>query len=179
MKVFFSILSLLICSIILTFFIGCFYSYNYPMKYKEEIMTYSKEFNIDGAIIASVANVESNFREEVESNKGAIGVMQLLPSTAEWIANKLDEDYDVENLKKADYNLKLGSYFLSYLINYFDEMELGICAYNAGQGNVRAWLKDKHYSKDGKKLDFIPFNETKNYLNKVLKSYNYYKNRYN
>ena len=58
-------------------------------------------------------------------------------------------------------------------------MELGICAYNAGQGNVRAWLKDKHYSKDGKKLDFIPFNETKNYLNKVLKSYNYYKNRYN
>lgn len=179
MRTFFVILSLAICSVILTFFVGCFYAYNYPMKYKDEINMYSTQYDINGAIVASVVNVESNFREEVKSNKGAVGLMQLMPSTAEWIANKIGEEYSEEKLKEADYNLKLGSYYLSYLINYFDDMKIGVCAYNAGLGNVSSWLKDKQFSSDGKSLDNIPFKETKNYLNKVLKSYNYYKNRYN
>lgn len=163
---------------ILTFCIGAFNAYFYPMTYKDEILKLGNDFGVKSGLIASVANVESNFNEKACSNRGAIGVMQLMPSTAQWIAGKLGESYSEEMLENGEYNLKLGSYYLSYLIDYFDDERLGICAYNAGQGNVSAWLKNQDYSKDGKTLEEIPFKETKNYLNKVYKNYNYYKNRY-
>ena len=178
MKTFFSILSLVLCVIILSFFIGAFNAYFYPMTYKEEIQLYSKNYEVSGALIASVANVESNFKEDAVSNKGAKGIMQLMPNTAKWIAGKIGENYSDELLTQGEYNIKLGSYYLSYLIKYFQDEKLGVCAYNAGQGNVSSWLKNQEYSKDGKTLIKIPFPETQNYLNKVYKNYNYYKNRY-
>lgn len=178
MKTSFVIISLVICATILSFFIGSFYAYYYPMKYKEQIVEYSKSYEVDGALIASVANVESNFRENAISKKGAVGIMQILPSTAEWIAGQMGEEYNKDKLEEGEYNLKLGSFYLSYLIEYFGEIKLAVCAYNAGQGNVKNWLKDDRYSSDGIKLNKIPFKETENYLNKVLKNYKYYKNRY-
>jgi len=178
MKIFFSILSLSICAILLSFCIGAFNAYFYPMTYKEEIQFFSREYGVKSALVASVANVESSFDEEAISNKGAVGVMQLIPSTAQWIANKIGVEFSNEKLLQGEFNLQLGAYYLAYLIDYFKNEKLGICAYNAGQGNVSSWLKNKEYSSDGKTLNKIPFKETKNYLNKVYKNYNYYKNRY-
>ena len=155
MKYLYSLLGLTICAIIISFCIGAFFSYNYPMKYSSEIKRYSKEFDINSALVASVANVESNFREDVISNKGAKGIMQLMPATAEWVAGKINQDFEEERLLDGEYNLMLGSYYLSYLINYFNSEKLGVCAYNAGQGNVAAWLKNKDYSDDGKSLKKI------------------------
>lgn len=148
------------------------------MKYSEEIKSVSLECGIDGALLASVANVESGFKKDVISSKGAIGIMQIMPTTAKWIAQKNEKDYSEQLLKNGEYNIMLGGYYLSYLIDYFGDTQLGICAYNAGQGNVTKWLNDENYSKDGKKLNIIPFKETRNYLNKVNKNYYYYKNRY-
>lgn len=148
------------------------------MTYREEITSFGNAYGVKSALVASVANVESNFNENAVSNKGAVGVMQIIPSTAQWLASKIGEEYSEEKLLDGKFNLKLGTYYLSYLINYFGNEKLGICAYNAGQGNVSSWLKNGEYSKDGKNLDKIPFEETKNYLNKVYKNYNYYKNRY-
>lgn len=148
------------------------------MKYKEEISQCSMIYNVDGALIASVANVESNFREDVVSSKGAIGIMQLIPSTAEWVANKIGESYSEDKLYDGDYSLKLGSYYLSYLISCFGDKKTAICAYNAGQGNVKSWLANSKYSSNGKTLDKIPFKETEKYLNKVIKNYSYYKLKY-
>ena len=74
--------------------------------------------------------------------------------------------------------MSLGAYYLSFLIDYFQDERLGICAYNAGQGNVSSWLADERYSEDGKTLKEIPFEETRIYLQKVLNNYNYYKNKY-
>ncbi len=178
MRTFLSIFSLSILAIIISYLLGCFYAYSYPMKYKSEIENYSSDYGVKSALIASVANVESNFNESALSNKGAIGIMQLLPSTAEWLAEKLNENYSEEMLYNGEYNLKLGSYYLAYLIKYFKDEELGICAYNAGQGKVKEWLADKQYSSDGKNLNLIPYKETADYLNKVSKNYKYYKNRY-
>ena len=161
MKTSFVIISLSICAILLSFLIGSFYAYYYPMKYKEEIVLYSKQFSVEGALVASVANVESNFDEDAMSNKGAVGLMQILPSTAEWIAGQIGEDYLEEKLKEGDYNIKLGSFYLSYLLKYFGDWKLAICAYNAGQGNVKSWLKDERYSKDGLSLNKIPFKKLK------------------
>lgn len=178
MRTFFIFFSIAILGIFFSYFIGAYNAYFYPMKYSKEIEFFSEKYDVGGAIIASVANVESNFDENAVSNKGAIGIMQLIPSTAEWIAGKIGKDYDEEKLKNAEYNLELGSFYLSYLINYFQDERVGICAYNAGQGNVSNWLKDEKYSKDGKTLYKIPFEETNNYLKKVLNNYNYYKNKY-
>lgn len=178
MKTFYSILSLTILAVILTFCLGAFNAFFYPMTYKEEISILGNTYGVKSALIASVANVESNFNEDAISNKGAVGVMQLMPSTAQWLAGKIGEEYSEDKLLKGEFNLKLGAYYLSYLIGYFGDEKLGICAYNAGQGNVSSWLKNEEYSKDGKNLNKIPFEETKNYLNKVYKNYKYYKNRY-
>ena len=178
MKYLFSVFSLLICAVILTFCIGAFNAYFYPMTYSEDIVFLGKTYGVKSALIASVANVESNFKENAVSNKGAVGIMQLMPSTAQWLAGRMGENYSDERLLEGQFNLKIGSYYLAYLIDYFDNEKLGVCAYNAGQGNVSSWLKNTEYSTDGKTLRKIPFEETKNYLNKVYKNYNYYKNRY-
>ncbi len=178
MRITYSILILTIFVIILTYTIGCFYAYFYPMTYADTIMEYASSYDIDSALVASVVNSESGFKDDAKSQKGAIGLMQLMPSTAEWVAMKLNEEYREECLYEAEYNIKLGTYYLSYLIKYFNDTELGLCAYNAGQGNVISWLSNKEYSSDGKTLNKIPYKETKDYLNRVYKNYHYYKNKY-
>ncbi len=178
MRTAYSILILSIIAIFLTYTIGCFYAYFYPMTYADTIVEYSNSYNVDSALVASVVNSESSFKNDVKSQKGAIGLMQLMPTTAEWVATKLNEEYSEEKLYEPEYNIKLGTYYLGYLIEYFGDTELGLCAYNAGQGNVSNWLLNKEYSTDGKTLTKIPYKETENYLNRVYKNYHYYKNKY-
>lgn len=178
MKTTFSLISLAVVILMLTFCLHCFYSYFYPMKFSEQITDYAEQFDIDGALIASVANTESAFNENAKSSKGAIGIMQLMPSTARWVAEKMNEEFQEEKLFDGEYSLKLGSYYLSYLVKSFDDVKLGLCAYNAGPSNVRSWLANKEYSQDGKTLSIIPFDETKQYLNKVYKNYSYYSKKY-
>ena len=177
-KIFFIGISAVIIAIILSYFCGAYYAYFYPMKYEKEIVLLADKYGVSGGLIASIANVESNFNSNAVSNRGAVGVMQLMPSTARWIAEKNGIEFSSEKLKEADYNLNLGSYYLAFLIDYFEDERLGICAYNAGQGNVTSWLADDKYSADGKSLTKIPFEETRIYLQKVLHNYNYYKNKY-
>ncbi len=178
MKTFFSIFSLIILAIILIFLLNCFNAYFYPMKYKDEIYNFSSKYQVNAALIASVANTESNFKETSISKRGAVGVMQIMPQTAQWLAKKMKVEYSDDLLLDGEYNIMIGSYYLSYLLNYFENEKVALCAYNAGQGNVSEWLKNTEYSEDGKTLKKIPFEETKNYINKVYKNYNYYKNKY-
>ena len=178
MKTVYSIIILTVVAVILSYTVGACYAYFYPMTYKEQITQYSKQYDVDAALIASIANVESGFNNNAVSNKGAIGVMQLLPSTAEWLAEKLKMSYSKDQLFDEEYNIKLGTFYLSYLISYFGNEKSAVCAYNAGQGNVKNWLANKEYSSDGKMLSKIPFKETENYLKKINKNYSFYKTKY-
>lgn len=162
--------------ILLVFFIGCFEGFFYPIKYTEIIKNNSEKYNIKSSLIASIINVESGYKKERISNKGAVGLMQIMPETAEWIAQKINVNYDYENLFNEEYNINFGSYYLSYLIEYFSDEKLAICAYNAGMGNVSKWMKDESLFVD-KKLIKIPFSETEKYLHKVEKNLKHYKNR--
>ena len=161
------------------YFDSCFYNYFYPVKYKEEIIQIAEDYDVDASLIASVANVESGYKQDAFSSKGAVGIMQLMPSTAQWLAEKIGAQYSEELLLNGEYNLRLGGYYLSFLIKTFEDENTAICAYNAGQGNVQNWLQNKEYSNDGKTLQKIPFSETEKYLKKVLKNQYYYKNRIN
>ena len=176
MKSFFISLWSVFFIILLIFFIGCFEGFFYPVKYEEIIKKNSDENGITSALVASIINVESGYDKNSISNKGAIGLMQILPETAQWIAEKKGEEYSYEKLFEEEINISYGCYYISYLIRYFGDQDLAICAYNAGMGNVTKWLKDESLSKDGKLID-IPFPETKNYLQKVQKNIKNYKNR--
>lgn len=178
MKYFFSIVSLAMLAVILALSINCLNAYFYPVKYQEEVLSSAREFAVSPALVASVANVESGYNANAKSNKGAVGIMQLLPSTAEWLAGNLGELYDEEELFQPEVNIRLGTYYLSYLLNHFEDEEAAICAYNAGQSKVRSWLANEEYSTDGVSLNKIPFAETENYLIKVNKNLRHYEKRY-
>ena len=150
----------------------CFYGYFFPTKFKEEVASASEEFDVEKAMIFSVINVESSFRKDAVSNKGAVGLMQLMPETAKELAKKLEiEEYD---LKKPEDNIKLGTFYLSVLKKRFDNTKTALCAYNAGPAKVSSWLADKEYSEDGKMLKKIPFKETREYIEKINKNLKYY-----
>lgn len=178
MKVFLSILIVSTLSILIAFSAVTIQGYLYPMKYKDEIVEFSSVYEISPSLVASMINAESRFQSDRVSSAGAVGLMQLLPSTAEWVAEKIGDDYDEKLLYNPKTNIKWGCYYISYLVNHFEDQETAICAYNAGMGNVRTWLSDKRYSSDGKKLEEIPFDETRNYLDKIKKYSKYYAKKY-
>ena len=174
----FSTLSLFFLSIILAYSLGAFYAYFYPVKYYDLIVQYAQENDLDSALVASVINVESGYNSDALSSKGAIGLMQIMPSTGEWISSQIGEDFSQNEMFNPETNIKYGCFYLNYLLRYFGDEKLALCAYNAGQGNVVSWLKNEEYSKDGATLDKIPYKETQNYLSRVLKNRHYYKNKY-
>lgn len=159
------------------FGITCHFSYFFPLEYEEIILHCSKKYDLQPEVIASVINVESGYRKSAHSSKGAVGLMQILPSTADWISNKIGVNF--EDLYSPEVNIEFGTYYLSYLIECFGDVDLAICAYNAGQGNVNRWLSTEEYSCDGKTLNRIPFKETREYLAKVKKNIKIYKNKFN
>lgn len=141
--------------------------YLYPIKHQEDIINYSLTYSLDPALIAAIINVESGYNEQVSSEKGAVGLMQILQPTGDWIAQKLDKKEGEYPLTDPQINIQFGCYYFRYLLNKFENADLAICAYNAGEGNVLKWLKNEDYTKDGKTLMKIPFAETKNYLAKI------------
>jgi soluble lytic murein transglycosylase len=146
-------------------------------KYGNAVTKYGYQFNVDGNLIFAVMKAESNFDETAVSDKGAVGLMQILPSTGEFISRKLNEEFDRNLLFDYETNIKYGAWYLSYLKGKFDDFICVLAAYNAGEGNVAYWLTK--YSDDGIHLNSIPYKETENYVNKVKSYYNNYKKNYN
>ena len=99
--------------------------------------------------------------------------MQIMPETGEWIAWRQGKEYDESRIFEPDYNIDLGCWLLSFLLEkYNGDVELAAAAYNAGHSAVNRWLDDPKYY-DGKKLT-IPYEETENYVKKVKDAYEKY-----
>lgn len=162
-------------------FIGFFmyFNYLYPLKYLDIINKYSSEFNLENNLVLGVVNSESGFNEKARSKSDALGLMQLKFKTAEEIATKLNiENFKEEDLFNPEINIRFGCFYLRYLIDYYNgNVNLAICAYNAGFTNVNKWLNDENYIKDGEILS-LPFAETEKYLKNILSSQKIYKNYY-
>ena len=140
----------------------------FPLKYADAIDEYADEYNLSEELLMGVIYAESGFDASAHSGK-VRGLMQITDETAKWIAGQLKLEYDVEMTKIPEVNIKMGSYYLSYLIDYYKDLETALAAYNAGMGNVSGWLKDNRYSSDGVTLKDIPFGETKRYVQRVKK----------
>ena len=152
----------------------------YPIKYEEIVQKYSKEYNLDPLLLYAVIKVESSFDEKAISPKNARGLMQIMPTTGKWIAEKLkDEKYNEEDLFEPTKNIMMGAWYINYLTEKFNgDTSLALMAYNAGPGNVQNWLLDENISSDGKKLDNVPYDETAKYERKIMESYKMYKKIY-
>ncbi len=152
----------------------------YPQKYSEYVSKYAAEYKVDEDLVYAVIRCESGFRPEVESSAGAVGLMQLMPETFYWLQNDKDGEvlYSSELLTDPGINIEYGIYYLSWLCEKYEEEETAVAAYNAGISNVDDWLSDKAYSLDGRTLSLIPFQETKEYVEKVEKTKETYQNIY-
>ncbi|GAA0070614.1 lytic transglycosylase domain-containing protein [Clostridium sardiniense] len=153
--------------------------YAFPYKHKEVIDKYSKEYNLDPLFVLSIIKAESKFNPNAHSHKDAFGLMQITESTGKWIAEQMGmKNYSTDMLYNEETNIKMGCWYLNNLNDEFGDRDLVISAYNAGRGNVNKWLKDQNYSKNGKDIHYIPFPETKNYVDKVNIYYKVYKYLY-
>lgn len=139
---------------------------SYKIEYREFIAQQCSDKGIEQAIVYSVIKAESSWKVDAVSAKGAIGLMQLLPSTAQWLAEESCEEITSEDLFNPEINITLGITYLQYLQEKYDgNIDRMIAAYNAGEGNVDKWIKE------GVK---IQFKETENYLKKVRQNIKIY-----
>ena len=137
----------------------------FPRPYRETV----EKSGVASALVYAVIRTESGYDEEAVSRAGAVGLMQLKPSTAEYICGKEGIEFDADRLKEGEYNILLGAKYLIYLTERFHDEETALAAYNAGEGTVGIWLKDGELSSDGEKLEKIPYPETATYVKKVAK----------
>ncbi len=144
----------------------------YPIEYREAIREASGRHGVDPYLVAAVVKAESGYDAEALSAAGAVGLMQLMPSTAEWIEGRDDwAGGAVDTLTDPDANIELGTYYLAFLLELFEgDVCAALAAYNAGQGTVAEWLahgvSGERASLDPKD---IPFPETRGFVERVEK----------
>jgi soluble lytic murein transglycosylase len=139
----------------------------YPLKYEDEIAAVAEKYDLDPYLVAAVARTESAFDPDARSHAGAVGLMQLLPKTAEWVTS-LDGWKGPDNpaLTNPADSLELGACYLSYLQRILDDPTAVIAAYNAGQNAVRGWIEEAGGS-ESFGIEDIPYPETQEFVRRV------------
>ncbi len=140
----------------------------YPIEYSNYVEKAAKEYDLEPALIYAVIRTESRFNPDAESSVGARGLMQLMPSSFEWLAEKRGEadKYTVDDLFNPKVNIDYGCYLLRYFYDYYGSEKCAVAAYNAGF-TVSEWLADSNLSPDGMTLETIPYPETSEYVERV------------
>lgn len=138
--------------------------------YIEFIEKYSTEYSLEKELVTAVIKTESSFDADAKSGVGAQGLMQLMPDTVDWIAKRLNEEVP-ENILDPETNIRYGTYYLRYLINYYKNVDFAVMAYNAGFGNVDNWIGSGELTSNPDSYSNISFSETRDYIKKVKSQY--------
>jgi soluble lytic murein transglycosylase len=151
-----------------------------PLRHEDIIRQQAADKGLDPSLIAGVIYVESRFRDQT-SHAGAKGLMQFLPSTADYIASKSGGTaFEQGDLATPQINISYGSWYLRYLLEHYHGNELlALAAYNAGEGKVDEWYRDASArGEDFEVATHIPFPETRNYVGSVLEVRGRYRQEY-
>jgi soluble lytic murein transglycosylase len=142
----------------------------YPLRYEHIVTGHARNYELDAALLAAVIYRESKFESDAKSGSGAIGLMQVLPDTAEGIAlHTGGARFRVDDLYDPEINVRYGSFYLRRLLRKYDDTRLALAAYNAGQANVDRWRAEG---------DDISFPETREYVDEVLELRDIYARAY-
>ncbi len=142
----------------------------FPLAYESEVKRISKAADITPTLVYAITRQESAFDADAKSRVGALGLMQLMPATAEEVAKKKGIKHKTQDLLNPSHNIFLGSQYLNGLLQRFDGNRiLAAAAYNAGPGRVREWLSESRQERPFDVwIETIPFNETRNYVQNIL-----------
>ena len=163
------------------FLITCLEKNAYPREYAEYVEVYAEAYGVPEGLVYAVIRTESSFDSGAVSPVGAVGLMQLMPSTFEWLTDdKLVEHLESGMLYDPETNIKYGTYFLSFLYDRYGDWELALAAYNGGLGNVDKWLEDDRYADANGEggLKRIPFKETRQFVARVTDAWEMYERLY-
>lgn len=151
----------------------------YPIKYEFFVEKYAAEYKLDKYLVYAVIRTESRFDKYAVSSANAKGLMQLTDETGVFCAKKMKLDgYSESALFDPEINIRMGCFYLSYLISAYKDINTAVAAYNGGPGNVDKWLANPTHTNGSDKLINIPFKETKDYVLRVNEAYEMYKNLY-
>ena len=132
----------------------------YPLRYEAIVRAHAANYDLQPTLLAAVIYTESKFDADARSPAGAVGLMQLLPDTAQGIATRTGGDrFVVSDLVDPELNVRYGAWYLRNLLDRYDDLETALAAYHAGQGNVDRWRRNGVG---------IQFPETRRYVAKVL-----------
>ena len=150
----------------------------FPFPYETQILQNAKQESINPLLSISVMRKESTFNPVIDSVVGAVGLMQIVPPTAKWAAKQIGmTEYSLTN---PDDNIKIGTWYLSHNHHrYEDDSLLAVASYNAGTGNVNAWIDRYGIGDRDRFVEQIPFPETKDYVEGVFGNYWNYLRLYN
>lgn len=152
----------------------------YPLQYSDIVTAEATANDFPPSLIYAIIHTESKFDKNAVSSADAKGLMQITDDTFHWAQRRAGEKKtDADNLFVPATNIKYGCYILTLLSEQFSNTETVLAAYNAGQGHVAQWLTDANYSDDGVTLHTIPYEETANYVSRVLRTQKRYQQIYN
>jgi soluble lytic murein transglycosylase len=150
------------------------YKLRFPTPYADKIMPHSDKQNLDKAWVYGLMRQESRFVTNAKSGVGAAGLMQVMPATGKWVANKLGIKFAPADLHNPDTNVMLGTTYMRLVLESLDNHPvLASAAYNAGPGRARKW-RDVKPLEGAIYAETIPFSETRDYVKKVMSNAVFY-----
>ena len=155
-------------------------NFTYPTKYEEYVVKYSNKFDIDARFVYAIINTESHFDPNATSNVGARGLMQLMEEAYNWVKFRLGDTrkHTFDDMYDPELNIEYGTYMLKFLYDRYDgSYELTAAAYHGGMGAVDSWIEKGTINPKKFKLEDVPSDVTSNYIYKVTKAYNKYKEK--
>jgi soluble lytic murein transglycosylase len=150
----------------------------FPLPYESSLRSAASANHVDPMLLAGLARQESAFESNAVSRAGAMGLMQVMPRTASNLARRLKVRYARARLTDPGYNLKLGSRYLADLIQVFGTHEAALAAYNAGEDRVVQWTAGQNYLESAEFVESIPFTETRDYVQIVIRNAEVYRQVY-
>lgn len=180
----------LLVAVIILVTSNTFWRWMYPIGYQSLIQKSAAQNQVDPLLVASVVRVESQFHQKDVSHAGAIGLMQLMPDTAQWIADEMTQQgtklvgdassqTNAKNLASPELNIQLGTWYIHYLIVQFHGNEVAaIAAYNGGPKRVNEWLSSGVWNGHLQNITDIPVGETRHFVDRVFYNYDLYKRIY-
>ena len=150
----------------------------YPLPYEASLRREAQRNDFDPMLAAGLIRQESTFQADIVSHANAVGLMQVLPKTGKLLAKQLKVRYTKAKLFDPEYNLELGMLYIAGLLKATGEPEYALAAFNAGEDRIAAWRAERNYEEIPELVESIPFTETRDYVQIVMRNADVYRQVY-